>query len=242
MTTPSTLWIYANPHRFMRVSGALLPFLWGAAIVLLGYGLYLAFTAPPDYQQGDSVRIMYVHVPSAWMAMFAYSVLAGASAFALIYRHPLASVAGRAVAPIGMMFTLVTILTGALWAKPMWGAWWAWDPRLTSVLVMFFIYLAYIALWRMIEEPIIASRLAAIFALIGAVNLPIIKFSVDWWNSLHQPASVSRFAKPAIHPTLLEPLLWMGGGFLLLLLALLFWRMRVEILAQKLRVKLIEGL
>lgn len=234
---------YANPTRFMALSAALLP--WAAAITgaLLVAGLYLAlFVAPPDYQQGETVRIMFIHVPAAWMAMFVYMVIAGASAVSLIWRHPLADVAAKTAAPIGACFTFLALVTGSLWGKPMWGAWWVWDARLTSVLILFLLYLGYIAVWRAIEEPSRAGRIAAILALAGMINIPIIKFSVDWWNSLHQPASVLKLSGPAIHPSLLVPLVVMALGYTGLFVCLHLVAMRAEVLRRRIRTTLIAEL
>lgn len=228
------MFAYANPKRFMDLSGSMLPWAAGAAGLALGAGFYLAlFVAPPDFRQGESVRIMFVHVPAAWMAMSVYAFMAGASLVALVRRHPLADVAARAAAPLGAAFTLLALVTGALWGKPMWGTYWVWDARLTSVLVLFFLYLGYIALWAAIEEPARAGRAAAILAIVGAVNLPIIKFSVDWWNTLHQPASVSRLGAPALDAAFLWPLLVMAAGYMLLFVSLLLLRMRTEVLSRR---------
>lgn len=227
---------YANPTRFMALSGRLLPWCLGITLVLLAAGLYLAFfEAPRDYQQGETVRIMFIHVPSAWMALFVYSVMAVASAVGLIWKHPLADVAAKTAAPIGACFTFLALFTGSLWGKPMWGAWWVWDARLTSVLVLFLLYLGYIAVWRAIEEPVLAGRIAAILALVGFVNVPIIKFSVDWWNSLHQPASVMRLDGPTIHSSILVPLLVMAIGYTFLFLTLHLVAMRTEIARRRVR-------
>jgi len=204
--------------------------------VLLAVGLYLALVVvPADYQQGDTVRIMFVHVPSAWMAMFCYTFLAVASAVALIWKHPLADLAAKASAPIGAGFTFLALVTGSLWGKPMWGAWWVWDARLTSVLILFFLYLGYMALWQSIEDDQKAAKAAAVLALVGAVNVPIIKFSVDWWNTLHQPASVLRMDGPAIHPSMLWPLLIMALAFKAYFVALLLARMRMELNLRRIR-------
>ena len=167
--------------------------------------------APPDYQQGETVKIMFIHVPSAWLAMFGYMLIAVASLGTLIWRHPLADVAAKTAAPIGATFTFIALVTGSLWGKPMWGTYWVWDARLTSMLVLFLLYLGLIALWQAIEEPGRAGRAAAILALVGAINIPIIKFSVDWWNTLHQPASVFRMGGSTIDPALLTPLFVMMG-------------------------------
>ncbi len=227
---------FANPTRFMRVANAALPWCAAGAAVLIGLGLYLGLVASPaDYQQGETVRIMYVHVPAAWMAMFVYAFMAVASAVALIWKHPLADLVARASAPIGAGFTLISLVTGSLWGKPMWGTWWVWDARLTSVLILFFLYLGYIALANAFDDPTRGAKAAAILALVGAINLPIIKFSVDWWNTLHQPASLTRLDAPAIHPSMLWPLLTMAVGFMLFYAALLIVRVRGEILAAKIR-------
>lgn len=226
----------ANPSRFLAFASRALPTTALAAALLMAVGLVwgLGF-APPDYQQGDSVRIMYVHVPSAWMALFIYTFMAGASAVALIWKHPLADVAAKAAAPIGAVFTALALATGSLWGKPMWGAWWVWDARLTSVLVLLFLYLGYMALWSAIEDPVRAGKAAAILALAGVVNVPVIKFSVDWWNTLHQPASVFRFDGPTIDASMLWPLLVTALGFTVLFAAVLIVRMETEILRRRTR-------
>ena len=230
------IWYYANPERFAGLARTLLPWTMGLALILAGiatvWGLAIA---PPDYQQGEAMRIIYVHVPAAWMSMFVYAVMAVSSAVAFIWQHPLADVAAKASAPIGAVFTALALATGMLWGKPMWGAWWVWDARLTSVLVLFFLYLGYIVLWSAIEEPARAARAARILALVGAVNLPIIKFSVDWWNTLHQPASVFRMDGPTMPAEMLTPLLIMGLAYNLLYVAILFMRMRAEIAERRLR-------
>ncbi len=223
----------ANPSVFMRLSEKALPWLAAAAAVLFVIGLSMAFQAPPDYQQGETVRIMYVHVPAAWLSMACYMLIAISSAGYLIWRHPLADVAAKAAAPIGAVFTLLALVTGSLWGRPMWGAYWVWDARLTSVLILFFLYLGLIALRAGIDEPGRAGRAAAILSLIGAVNIPIIKFSVNWWNTLHQPASILRAGGPAIHPVLLIPLLVMAVAFTLLFILLHLKAMRAEILRRR---------
>jgi heme exporter protein C len=227
---------FANPARFMRISATLLPWCVGTSLAALAAGLYLAlFVSPPDYQQGEAVRIMYIHVPAAWMALNVYLFVAVASAVALVWRHPLAEIAARSAAPIGAAFTFVCLTTGSLWGRPMWGTWWVWDARLTSVLVLFFLYLGYIALVNGFDDPARGGRAGSILALVGVVNLPIIKFSVDWWNTLHQPASVLRFGKPTIALSMLAPLLVMALGFTLLFAALLLLRMRTELNERKIR-------
>lgn len=225
---------FANPDRFMRLSAGLLPWTIGAAVALFAIGLpWALYFAPPDYQQHDSARIMFVHVPAAWLAMGLYAGMIGASIASLVWRHALGDVAARAIAPIGAAFTAVCLITGALWGQPMWGAWWVWDARLTSVLVLFFVYLGYLALWAAIEDETRASRAAAILCLVGAANLPIVKFSVDWWNTLHQPASVFRFDGPTMHASLLYPLLVMALAFTLAAAAIVLTEMRVLILRRR---------
>ncbi len=226
----------ANPTRFLTLVGAAVPWLAALVVILLAVGLYLAlFVAPPDYQQGETVKIMFVHVPAAWLAMFGYVLIAIAALGTLIWRHPLADVAAKTAAPIGATFTFVALVTGSLWGKPMWGTYWVWDARLTSMLVLFLLYLGLIALWQAIEEPGRAGRAAAILALVGVVNIPIIKFSVDWWNTLHQPASVFRAGGPTIDPVLLTPLFVMAVGFTALFVLLHLLAMRAEILRRRIR-------
>ena len=226
----------ANPTRFLGLVDRVIPWLTAATLILLGVGLYLSFfVAPPDYQQGETVRIMFIHVPAAWLAMFGYMLIAVAALGMLIWRYPLADVAAKTAAPIGATFTFIALVTGSLWGKPMWGTYWVWDARLTSVLVLFLLYLGLIALWQSIEEPGRAGRAAAILALVGAINLPIIKFSVNWWNTLHQPASIIRMGGPTIDPTMLWPLLVMALVFTLLFVLLHLIAMRAEILRRRVR-------
>jgi heme exporter protein C len=216
------------------LSATVLPWCAWLTLAVLVIGLYLALVAaPPDYQQGESVRIMYIHVPSAWMALSVYLFIAVASAVALVWRHPLAEIAAGAAAPIGAAFTFVCLTTGSLWGRPMWGTWWVWDARLTSVLVLFFLYLGYIALVNAFDEPGRGAKAGSVLALVGVVNLPIIKFSVDWWNTLHQPASVMRLGGPRIDPSMLAPLLVMTVGFMLLFLTLLLLGMRAALNERK---------
>src|SRR6266403_777249 len=200
----------ANPSRFLALVNRLLPWLALATVAAFVYGLIQVMGAPDDYQQGATAKIMFIHVPSAWLSMFIWSTMSIAALGTLVWRHPLADVAAKAAAPIGAAFTLQCLITGSLWGRPMWGTYWVWDGRLTSVLVLFLMYLGVLALWRTIEEPARAARAVAILTLVGAINLPIIKFSVDWWSTLHQPASVLRLGGPTIHPSLLVPLLVMG--------------------------------
>ena len=226
---------FANPARFMRASDLILPWLSAAAGLTLVVGLVMAALAPPDYQQGETVKIMFLHVPAAWVAMLCYSCMALASAVALIWRHPLADVAAQAAAPLGAGFTLICLVTGSLWGAPMWGTWWVWDARLTSVLILFFLYLGYIALVNAFDDAERGAKAGAILALVGAVNLPIIHYSVVWWNTLHQPASVLRFGGPSIDPSILDPLLVMGLAFLLVFQALWVLRIRTALVARKLK-------
>ena len=226
----------ANPARFLRLSAAVLPWAVIATAVLFAIGLYLSlFRSPPDYQQGETVRIMYVHVPAAWLAMFIYATMAAASAVGLVWRHPLAELYTKAVAPVGAGFTALCLATGSLWGEPMWGTWWVWDARLTSVLILLFLYLGYIALVGAFDDPGRGLRAGAVLVLVGVVNLPIIKFSVDWWNTLHQPASVSRFDAPAVHVSMLVPLLVMTVAFMALGFTLALLRTRAEIAERRVR-------
>ena len=226
----------ANPTRFLKLANAVLPTVWVITILLFAVGLYGAlFTAPQDYQQGETVRIMYVHVPAAWLALMVYSVMALASAVAVIFRHPLADVAAKTAAPIGAVFCFLSLATGSLWGKPMWGAWWVWDARLTSMFVLMLLYIGYMAIWAAIDEPHRAAMVARVVALVGFINVPIVKFSVDWWNSLHQPASVFRMGGPTIEKSMLWPLLVMGLAYTFLFLALHLVSIRAEIAARKIR-------
>ena len=226
----------ANPSRFMAYSARLLPWLSGAAAALIAIGLYMAFfKAPPDYQQGETVKIMFIHVPSAWLAMMAYTLIAVSSFGLLVFRHPLADVSAKAAAPIGAAFTALALVTGSLWGKPMWGAYWVWDARLTSVLILFFMYLGLIALRSSIEDETLAGKLTAVLSLVGIIILPVIKFSVTWWNSLHQPASVMRVGAPTIHSSILIPLLVMAVAFTLLFFAMHMKAMRNEILRRRVK-------
>ena len=226
----------ANPTRFLDLVGRIVPWLALATAALFGLGLYLAlYVAPPDYQQGETVKIMFIHVPAAWLAMFGYTLIAVASLGTLIWRHPLADVAAKTAVPIGATFTFIALVTGSLWGKPMWGTYWVWDARLTSVLVLFLLYLGLMALWQAIDEPGRAGRAAAILALVGAINVPIIKFSVDWWNTLHQPASVFRAGGSTIDPSLLTPLFVMAIAFTSLFVLLHLLAMRAEILRRRVR-------
>ncbi len=230
-------WIaLANPSRFLALAERLLPWLAAATALAFAAGLYEAFfVAPEDYQQGATVRIMFIHVPGAWLGMLGWVIMSVAALGTLVWRHPLADVALKTAAPLGAAFTFVCLVTGALWGRPMWGTYWVWDARLTSVLVLFLMYLGLIALWRAIEDPARAGRAAAVLTLVGAINLPIIKFSVDWWNTLHQPESLLRLGGPTIHPAILVPLLVMALAFTLLFLTLYLSAMRNEILRRRVR-------
>ena len=227
---------FANPNRFIRLVDRALPWLVVATALFCALGLYQAIVvAPDDYQQGATVKIMFIHVPAAWLGMLGWTLMSVAALGTLVWRHPLADVALKTTAPLGAAFTLMCLVTGALWGRPMWGTYWVWDARLTSVLVLFLMYLGVIALWRTVEDPSRAARAAAILTLVGAVNLPIIKFSVDWWSTLHQPASVLRVEGPAIHPAILTPLLVMALAFVLLFVTLHLAAMRNEILRRRVR-------
>ena len=226
----------ANPTRFLALSGWMLPVAAVAAVLLFAVGLTMALvTSPPDYQQGDSVRIMYVHVPSVTLAMGCDTAMAISALGTLVWRHPLADVAAKAAAPLGAAFTFLGLVTGSVWGKPMWGAWWVWDARLTSFLVLLIMYLGLIALWRAFDDPARAGRIAAVLILVGFVNIPIIKFSVDWWNTLHQPASILRLDGPAIHASMLWPLFAMMAAFAALFVCLWLAAMRAEIYRRRVR-------
>ncbi len=225
----------ANPTRFLALTARLLPWLAAVTALLLAAGLYQAALAPDDYQQGATVKIMFIHVPNAWLSMFVWGVMSVASLGTLVWRHPLADVAAKAAAPLGAAFTFLALITGSLWGRPMWGTYWEWDARLTSVLVLFLMYLGVMALWRAVDDPSRAARAAAILTLVGAINLPIIKFSVDWWNTLHQGASVFRAGGPSMDSAFLIPLLVMALGVSLLVGTLHLAAMRNEVLRRRVR-------
>ena len=210
------------------------PFLIVSTIVAFTFGLYFSLLqSPPDYIQGDSMRIMYIHVPSAWFALMAYTILAGSSVLWFITRNPIFSIIARSIAQIGMIFTLISLVTGSIWGKPTWGVWWVWDARLTSMLLLFFLYLAYIFLWQSITNKDLASKISAALAIVGFVNIPIIKFSVDWWNTLHQPATISKLSSPSIDISMMVPLFIMTLATFLFLITVFFIRLRIEILDNK---------
>jgi heme exporter protein C len=225
----------ANPSRFLGLANRVIPWLGGLTVIAFAFGLNLAMGAPDDYQQGATVKIMFLHVPSAWLGMLGWGVMSISALGTLVWRHPLADVAAKAAAPIGAAFTLLCLITGSLWGRPEWGTYWVWDARLTSELVLFLLYLGVIVVWRTVEDPSRAARAAAILTLVGAIDLPIIKFSVDWWNTLHQSASVFRMGGPTIYPTILIPLLVMTLAFTLLFVTLHLAAMRNEILRRRVR-------
>ena len=229
------MWKLANPTVFMDLAGRVLPWLTGLTLVLFAVGLYGSVLAPDDYQQGATVKIMFIHVPFAWLAMAGWIVMSISAIGVLVWRHPLAEVAMKAAMPIGAAFTLLCLVTGSLWGQPMWGTWWVWDARLTSVLVLFLMYLALLALWHSIEDPGRAARISAVLVLVGAINIPIIKFSVEWWNTLHQGASVLRMGGSSIDSSMLWPLLIMALAFTCLFFTLHLMAMRNEILRRRIR-------
>jgi len=231
------MWIsdLANPSRFLRAANLAIPWLGGATLIVFAFALYRAMLAPDDYQQGATVKIMFLHVPSAWLGMLAWGLMTIAALGTLVWRHPLADVAAKAAAPLGAAFTLLCLVTGSLWGRPEWGTYWVWDARLTSELILFLLYLAVLALWRTVEDPSRAARAVAILTIVGAIDLPIIKFSVDWWNTLHQGASVFRLGGSTIDPTILTPLLLKAAAFTLLFVTLLLAAMRNEILRRRVR-------
>ncbi|QUS55753.1 heme ABC transporter permease [Pseudovibrio brasiliensis] len=231
-----TLYDLANPTRFLKLVKVLLPWLIVATVAALAVGLYFAFfVAPEDYQQGQTVRIMFVHVPAAQLALMCYAMMALSSIGSLVWKHPLADVSAKASAPIGAAFTFLALFSGAIWGKPMWGTFWVWDARLTSFLVLFIMYLGIIALWKAIEDPIKAAKVNAIITLVGVINVVIIKFSVEWWNTLHQPPSIIRADGPAIHSSILIPLGLMALAFVLLFVTLHLMSMRNEIMRRRIR-------
>jgi heme exporter protein C len=227
---------FANPTRFLKLAASVQPWVAGATVLFLLSGLYFSlFASPADYQQSETVRIMYIHVPAAWMALFCYTAMAISAAVGLIWKHPLADLAARATAPIGAGFTFLALLTGSLWGKPMWGTWWVWDARLTSMLLLFFLYLGYMSLQNAFDDPARGTKASSILALVGFINVPIIKFSVDWWNTLHQPASVVKMGGPSIDPSMLLPLLLMALAFKGYYIWVLLMRIRGEVNAGKIR-------
>jgi heme exporter protein C len=226
---------FANPTQFMRIANAIYPWAAGLSVVLFLAGLPIALvTSPADYQQGETVRIFYLHVPAANMALMIYGIMAAGSAAYLIWRHPMANLVARASAPVGALFTALCLICGMLWGQPMWGTFWVWDARLTSTLIMFFFYLGYLALGDAFEDPERGDKAAAILALVGSVNLPIIKFSVEWWNTLHQPSILSKSGF-SVDSSMLLPLFLMMGAFLTFYIAVLVLRLRSELLAAKIR-------
>jgi heme exporter protein C len=225
---------FSSPPYFYWLSGKMLPWLTALLIVLLAYGLYGGLIlAPADYQQGDSFRIIYIHVPSAWMSLFVYVVMAISGAIGLIWHIKLAEIVSISSASIGAAFTFLALITGSLWGKPMWGTWWVWDARLTSELILLFLYLGVIGLYGAIEDKRTAARAVAILALVGVVNIPIIHYSVEWWNTLHQGATVTKFDKPSIHPDMLIPLLVMAVAFKVYYGIALLMRCRNELLQRE---------
>ncbi len=224
----------ANPHRFSKLTGNLQLPLIILSTTMISLGLYYGlFDSPKDYQQGDAVRIMYVHVPSAWLASFLYFSLALSCIFYLVWKHPLADLIANTIAPIGLIFSILTLITGSLWGKPMWGTWWVWDARLTSMLILFFFYLGFILLSNAFERKIDGSKTASVLAIIGLINLPIIKFSVDWWHTLHQPSSILRMDGPSIDKEMLFPLSLMMIGFSLFSLYLIIINVKRMLMEKK---------
>lgn len=240
MNTAAELFV---PPRFYRLSGRALPWMSAACVSLSVFGLYGGLVlAPPDYQQGDAYRIMFVHVPAAWLSMFAYVVLAGMGVLTLVWRVRLAEAIAAGLAPVGASFTLLALLSGALWGRPMWGAWWVWDARLTSELMLLFLYLGYIGLQSAITDARQAARAGAMLALVGVVNIPIIHYSVVWWSTLHQGAAVSRLGAPSIHGSMLVPLLLMTAAFFLLFAIAVLLRTRAELLVRESRSAWVQSL
>jgi heme exporter protein C len=234
---------FANPHRFFSIANRVMPGLWLLTTLTLAVALYFAFfNSPADNLQGETVRIMYVHVPSATLALTIYVLMAVASAMALIFRHPLADAAAKAAAPLGAAFCFLALFTGSVWGKPMWGTWWVWDARLTSMFVLMLLYLGYIAVWRTFDDPHRAAALARVVALVGVINVPIVKFSVDWWNTLHQPASILRRGGISIDRSMLWPLALMFIAFALLFLTTHLLALKNEVRERKVRAEKLKGL
>jgi heme exporter protein C len=239
---PGALHRFANPGRFLRLASRVQPWLNAGAVLVTAAGLLWGlFLAPADWQQGDAVRIIYVHVPAAWLASAGYLSLAACCAASFVWRHPLAELAAAEIGPVGAGFTALCLLTGSLWGKPMWGAWWVWDARLTSVLVLFFLFLGHVALVRAFDDPQRGHRAGAILGMVGVVNLPVIKFSVDWWNTLHQPATITLRGAPTMAPSMLWPLLVCAVGFTLVFAALVVARLRAAVLERRVRALLLAA-
>ena len=223
-----------NPNKFNQLTDIIIKPVFYLSMVTLAMGLIFAlFLSPNDYQQGSTVRIMYVHVPSAWLALLTFAIMTIYSIIALAFKIPFGFIINSAVAPVGALFTLTCLVTGSLWGKPMWGTWWVWDARLTSVAILFIIYLIIIIINFSFENRDIREKIVAVFVIIGSINLPIIKFSVDWWNTLHQPASISKLSSPSIDPSMLRPLLIMTVAFMLIGLLIALIRIKSEILSRK---------
>ena len=223
-----------NPNKFNNVADVLLKPFFIISIFLLILGLLFSFyLSPDDYQQGSTVRIMYVHVPSAWVALLTYVIMTLYSIVGLAFKIPFGFIVNTAVAPVGAIFTLICIISGSLWGKPMWGTWWVWDARLTSVAILFIIYLIIIFMNLSFENRFVREKVVAIFVLVGSVNLPIVKFSVDWWNTLHQPASISKLSKPNIDPSMMMPLIIMTFALMMIGMTIAILRIKTEIISRK---------
>jgi len=223
-----------NPNKFNKLTDIILKPLFYLCVITMAVGLLFAlYFSPNDYQQGLTVRIMYVHVPSAWLAILTFAIMTVYSIIALAFKIPFGFIVNSAIAPIGATFTFLCLVTGSLWGKPMWGTWWVWDARLTSVAILFIIYLIIIILNYSFENRSLREKIVAVFVIIGSVNLPIIKFSVDWWNTLHQPASISKLSSPSIDPSMLRPLLIMTAAFMLIGLLIALLRIKSEVISRK---------
>tara|TARA_B100000579_G_scaffold400726_1_gene382642 strand:+ start:401 stop:1096 length:696 start_codon:yes stop_codon:yes gene_type:complete len=226
--------LFINSKKFNKFSDLVFKPLMLLSIILLSIGLIFAFyLSPDDYQQGSTVRIMYIHVPSAWLSLMTYLIMTVYSIVALAFRMPFGFIVNTAVAPIGAIFTIICIISGSLWGKPMWGTWWVWDARLTSVAVLLIIYLIIIFINLSFENRRISEKIVAIFILVGSINLPIIKFSVDWWNTLHQPATISKLSKPSIDPSMMTPLIIMTFAFIFIGICIAILRIKTEILIRE---------
>ena len=228
---------FANPSNFQKFSEKIFPFCNLITIIFLIIGLYFSFfKSPPDYLQGETVRIMYIHVPCAWLSLMIYSIMAICSFISIVFKHTLADIISRSCAPIGACFTLATLITGSIWGKPTWGTWWVWDARLTSELILLFIYIGHILISNAYENKKKGDKYASILTLIGIINLPIIKWSVDWWNTLHQPASISKFSSPSIDESMIYPLIFMSISLISFFISSILLRIKGEILIRKIEI------
>ena len=228
---------FANPSNFQKFSDRIFPFSNLVTVTFFVIGLYFSFfKSPPDYLQGETVRIMYIHVPCAWLSLMIYSIMAICSFISIVFKHTLADIISRSCAPIGVCFTLATLVTGSIWGKPTWGTWWVWDARLTSELILLFIYIGHILISNAYDNKKKGDKYASILTLIGIINLPIIKWSVDWWNTLHQTASISKFSSPTIDESMILPLVFMSISLTSFFISFILFKIKGEILIRKIEI------